>query len=139
MTPAELKHTPSDVIAERLDAAYELIGRRELAFHAAYPRACTTCGGVGLDLDTPAPPAGRPDTCPECIGATPALHPLDTGRQLSRAEREHPSRYVDTAPAVFLATLRQIAREMSAALTARGWSPDEGDSPDYCPAEEEEK
>lgn len=119
-----MKDTPSDVLAERLDAAYELIGRRELAFHAAHPRACQVCDGAGLDLRAPAPAAGRPDICAYCIGATPARHPLDTTRQLSRAERAQPSRHVDTAAAVYLVTLRQIAHELSAELNARGWSPD---------------
>ena len=130
-----LKDTPSDEIAEQLDSARELVRTHRDAFAPKYPRACKTCGGVGLDLNAPTPTAGRPDTCPDCIGATPARHPLDTARQLSRAEREHPSRHVDTSRAVFLATLRQLAREMDAELTARGWSHEE----DHSAAEEDDK
>jgi len=135
-----LKDTPSDEIAEQLDSARELVRTHRDAFAPKYPRACKTCGGVGLDLNAPTPTAGRPDTCPNCTGATPARHPLDTARQLSASERATASRHTDTGAAVMIFTLAQMCREMEAELKARGWtiegSDGEGLGADYCKGDE---
>jgi len=140
VNPQELKDTPTDALIDRRASALELIGRRALAFHAAHPRACQVCDGVGLDLKAPAPPAGRPDSCPACTGAKPARHPLDTARRLSRNERDNPGQHIDTSRAVFLAALQQIADEITAELIARGWSAeDDRAGADYCPDDDDEE
>jgi hypothetical protein len=131
-----LKDTPSDELIADLIAARDHLTRQRDAFAPKYPRACKTCGGVGLDLNAPTPTAGRSDTCPDCTGATPARHPLDTARQLSASERATASRHTDTGAAVMIFTLAQMCREMEAELTARGWTIAGGDGEglgaDYC-------
>lgn len=135
-----LKDTPSDELNDQLTAARDHLTQQRDAFAAKYPRACKTCGGVGLDLNAPTPAAGRPDTCADCTGATPARHPLDTARQLSASERATASRHTDTGAAVMIFTLSQMCQEIEAELTARGWTMEggggEGLGVDYCEGDE---
>lgn len=120
-TPPTLADLPPEELAARLEAVERTYARRALEYAAAFPRACVVCRGAGLDLDAPAPPAGRPDACPGCTGATPARHPLDAARRLSRAEREGAAAgpRVDTSPAVMLHAIRGALKALRAERARR--------------------